>query len=430
MLQDASMTSTSNSLPPELSLWTEIAETLNGWCSQSTATTIDELVREKCQWPVPGDVDAMAINAIKVLLRPIDSFRDPSLVSRSLLKKMTLNEVDENDSSNNQEEGAIKESTSTTLRKQLQVQIALRLHLWSWIGPSFLQHYPAHLSNRKRHNQKKKKPQSNTKTTNNPLTLFEEDIIELLQQVAIQLPPELSLTKFIRDECGITPQHLKVLGQHLQFLWDAFEIQNPFVDPPPSSESRELPPHESARKRQRIKRTEPSKISQPNTHSTKRSPLLAITNGSLTAPARPSNPLLKDKTRFVGSHFNSQRTQNLKFCPVAADPKKRPLFTGNPTETHRTSAIPLRADKSANNRSKVQIAMSVYTTKKQYATLSSKPNPSTATRVKPNTPHAKNIFTTSLITTEHSPVTTSALVAEAMQALRQRRRRQQLASAT
>jgi hypothetical protein len=417
------MTSASSSLPAGPRSWKEIAETLNAWCSVSTSTTtIEELLRVKCQWPqpFPGDGDDTVVEATKVLLLPVESFQNRSIVSRSLLKKMTLLQMNETLPSEVQEE---KESTSPTLRKQLQLQIALRLHLWLWAGSSFVQHYQTAFSKRKRNNSKtKSKKQLNAPTTKQS-THFEKDVIKLLQQVAFLLPPQLSLAKFIHTECAITPQHLKLLGPQLQFIWDAFELQNPFVDPPSPSESGELQPLEMARKRQRIKRTESSKTSQPN-HSKTRSPFLPITNSSLTAPSRPSNPLLKEKTRFVGSHFNSQRTQNMLFCP--AGQKKRSLPTGSPSETQPLTANPLRGNKPPTDRSEVPIAMSVQTTQKQKAMLSSETTQSPATgQGTSNTQPATSIFSTTSTTIDHSQVKTSTLVAEAMQALQQRRRRQQ-----
>jgi hypothetical protein len=281
-------------------------------------------------------------------------------------------------------------SCSTTfLRKQIQLQIALRLSLWVWAGPLFPHIYNTCCTKHKLPSKAKKHKKGNptkkrkllahhtsvaTTTSASPENHLLLDTIGFLQLIALQLPPEKSLIQFIRNECGITKQQMQMLGSQLQPLWDSFEIRNPLdgdlTRPTGSTADYVTVPygiddvHTTKQSRQPKRRsngdgasksssvhqsssaTNQKSSSCNNTNKMKKNnvgiqrSLLPIktSNISLTTATAQFNPLLKDKAHFVGSHFNTQLSNisNL-FRQVSVPMVTKKSNTTTMSKTNRTT---------------------------------------------------------------------------------------------
>lgn len=208
------------------------------------------------------------------------------------------------------------------LIRQVQLQVALRLALWTWAGEFFVQGYHLYSSmgkvgsspkHRKKSRTKKKTKQQNA-SKQSSLDVLLQDIIGFLQVAALRLQPDTPFLNFVK-EC-VTNEQSESLPQ-LQQIWESFEIASPFLLNDSEDAATAIlalsPPPKRKPKRKEVQMTKlPTRDEhQPTVPSKPKVGLLPVTNVSLTAPivqTKPNSLLLGSNTRFVGSHFNTRLT--------------------------------------------------------------------------------------------------------------------------
>jgi hypothetical protein len=264
-------------------------------------------------------------------------------------------------------------------RRLLHIQLLLRLVLFQWIGPLFVQVYNRiqHSSNSENEGKKNKKQKSKSKRSKksgnrqHPIYApFIHDMIQLLQLIALRLLPHEQFVHFLRTECVVDvgvgaartrpSKHNRISSQNeayhglLQPIWDYFEIQNPFdreradeemmitessntTSPPPENTSMTI----KKKRRRNINHTNitPSDTSTSTTSNTTLMENQRITTGPSHRPLTlRKNPLLQDKATFIGHHFNV--TNHYKSTMAATnntDTTLSHLFRQVPVPTRGTS---------------------------------------------------------------------------------------------
>jgi hypothetical protein len=140
-----------------------------------------------------------------------------------------------------------------------------------------------------------------------------DDLVRILQRAAFYLDPQATLAQFLSD-CIPRDCYRPSMG----FLWDFFELPNPYEPPTPPAE---LPPlvlvvkQRKTSKRRRLRNEELSKKAattlmettpnQPTIQDENQSLVVMPDHVPLTAPILRKHNSLTQRNRFVGSHFNS-----------------------------------------------------------------------------------------------------------------------------
>lgn len=238
-----------------------------------------------------------------------------------------------------------EKSDASELLRQIQFQSTLRLYLLANYENIFEASFAKWMRREAKRFKIKKKvlPQTDI--------LF-ADVTRLLSLAALLLSPEQSFVGFLTECLSLT----RDLSMRQRFF-DFFEVQNPdekseastaLVLSPPQKRK---PPAAAAAKRKRVVSEQPAHkkktILERNNNNNKHGAdsLFSTQSVRLTAPAQRRNSLLAgSKTRFVGSHFNTNLSnmetlfRQVKSRPVAQMAKK-PSSKTVPT-TAKQSNVP------------------------------------------------------------------------------------------
>jgi hypothetical protein len=288
--------------------------------------------------------------------------------------------------------------------------------LWSSQGEAFVQKYQKRMSKKQRKKIGKKQTRSN-----DDMMLLSQDVVRLLELAVFQLEPETSaFDSFLK--ATITKDFLSL---PLNFIWDSFEKENPFM----ISKTTVLSPLRLKSK----KRKQQSEIQDPTKTKNSQQPqarqaILSFDKENIDSLSIPiSVPLIapRKKTKgvnsllgapksyFVGSHFNTNLANAQSLFRQVTVPKQRPTTS---------------SDNALRTKCKQ--------TKQQKSVLSSTVVPPTPGMpphrippVVPETPHPPAVKRSSMMVIGNNsmppppPRTASQVVAEALSSLQRREQR-------
>jgi hypothetical protein len=228
-----------------------------------------------------------------------------------------------------------KEDTRKQRLDKIKVHVKLCVMIWAATGSShqkqwdgshhsaFVKSYAKCLRKKIKTLKKREQKQYRLKDKTEEQIVL-EDLARILQTAAFCHEPQASMSQFLQD-CIPKDCYWPRMG----YLWNYFELQNPFETPPKPAE---LPPLIANRKKR--KQVKPTATSDTTPKKFKENQLFPD-QVALTAPFRKHNSLTQ-RNRFVGSHFNSGLSNmDVLFRQVTVIKKKslKQLFQ-QPTPRH------------------------------------------------------------------------------------------------
>lgn len=275
-------------------------------------------------------------------------------------------------------------STSQTLR-HIQLQVQLRLAMWSKWGSTLLSVY------RRR---KKKRGNKNIKTSQQ--TALFDDILVILSSAAFRLPRSQSFSTFLQSTLDRkwhdAPANMP--SDTISRIFAHFEVKNPHVEDMQADESAWELLQQSRRRAAKNKNaaTKPSSTDTTALDTKPKAPIqpadsILPASVSLKAPLRTKNALLlkSNRSRFVGSHFNANlssvstlfRQVKVKTAaPVAAASRSAPLPPHSilkQRSSASTSPLPRKRNRSAVVAETPAVAETPLVKKKQRPSVAETP---------------------------------------------------------
>lgn len=247
--------------------------------------------------------------------------------------------------------------TISVVLRQIQLQVALRLALWSWAGKVFVQEYAnaavvSQVTDDKNSRKKKKTKQLGDVLKRSPTDILLHDIVGFLQLAALRLGPETPFLHFVK-QCINKEQNVSL--SQLEQIWDSFELANPFLQEEDSDSTKDRkvlvlspPPKRKLKSKElNLILPQPTKVEIPSSGimTEQNEGILPVTNVSLTAPVlqkKQNSLLLGSKSRFVGSHFNTRLSNvGVLFHQVAVSvrEKKRSLIIQQHPKKAKVSGV-------------------------------------------------------------------------------------------